>query len=109
MQMSFSKTTILKTKNQIHSFMGRPRIGETIKKPSDYTYDYPEQREIARYILMDDRKRMAELTGYSMTHISDWCTGQRKNDILMQLALKYSEINKRTILSKKRVTVSINS
>jgi hypothetical protein len=85
--------------------MGRPRIGEELKKPSDYSYDYPEQREIAKYLLSDDKIRMTQISGLSPRMVNNWCEGNRKNTKLMELALRYAEINKRTILIKEKVTV----
>lgn len=85
--------------------MGRPRIGENLKKPSDYSYDYPEQREIAKMLLANDRRMIAEATGYSTGYIGDWCLGIRKNARIMELALPLAEINKQTILKKEKVTI----
>jgi hypothetical protein len=86
--------------------MGRPRLGENLKKPSDYSYDYPAQREIAKQLLFDDKIRMAETSGLTIRTVRCWCEGTRKNARLMELALRYAEINKETILEKGKVTIN---
>jgi len=56
--------------------MGRPRIGTELKKPSDYTYDYPENREVSKHLTPEDKIFIVHKTGYSYTHIYDWCRGR---------------------------------
>jgi len=58
--------------------MGRKKLGKHYKKPSDYTYDYPEQRELAKTLRISDKSYIARLTGYSETHISYMCDGKRR-------------------------------
>jgi len=71
-----------------------------------YIYDYPDQREIAKYLLMDDRARMSSLSGLSIKTVEDWVFGRRKNDKLMELALKFQKINVHTILRKEKITLT---
>jgi hypothetical protein len=70
-----------------------------------YVYDYPDQREIAKGLLSDDKTRMSELSGLSMRMVRCWCEGTRKNDKLMRLALRFSEINKSCFEKKEKVFI----
>lgn len=81
--------------------MGRPKLGAEYKKPSDYSYDYPEQRDIAKCLLTDDLVRIAELTGYSISYIRGWCAGTRNNNEIERHARMFAKINADCILKKE--------
>jgi peroxiredoxin len=81
--------------------MGRPKLGAKYKKPTDYKYDYPEQRILAKDLLSDDKVRIAELSGYSISYIKDWCVGTRKNAVIERYARIFVKINIACILKKK--------
>jgi len=70
-----------------------------------YVYDYPAQREIAKYIFLDDKAVIAQKLGFSMEYIRLWCQGLRKNDDIMALATRLSQINKRCLQAKEKVEV----
>jgi hypothetical protein len=84
--------------------MGRPRIGTELKKHSDYKYDYPEQRSLAKGLLSDDRSRIAEITGYSPSYIMDWCAGTRKNAEIEHYVRLFVEINNACHIKKECLT-----
>ena len=58
-----------------------------------YQYDFPDQREIAKSLLMDDRVIIAERTGYSIRTVNSWCLGKRKSEKIKSFALLLSQIN----------------
>ena len=70
---------------------------------SKYFYDYPNQREIAKDLLSDDRHMLSEKTGLTYDYVKKWCEGKRRNKGIMKLALQFAEINRRTILRKKKI------
>jgi len=74
--------------------MGRPRIGTELKKPSDYTYDYPENREVSKHLTPEDKIFIVHKTGYSYTHIYDWCRGRRRSKKIEFWANRIAKINK---------------
>ena len=73
--------------------MGRPRLSTDLKKPSDYHYDYPETREISKYLKVDDKKFIIEKTNYTYTYITQVCKGERKNSIIEEWIYKIAQLN----------------
>lgn len=73
--------------------MGRPKLGAEYKKPSDYHYDYPEQREITRYLETKDRAWIISRSGYSAGYVRQWFRGKRRNAFIRELALKIQKLN----------------
>ena len=71
-----------------------------------YVYDYPDQREIAKHIFLDDKAVIADKLGYSIEYIGKWCRGQRKNEDIMALAMLLSQINKLCLLAKEKIEVN---
>jgi hypothetical protein len=87
-----------KIKFKIMGKMGRPRLGKELKKPSDYTYDYPDQRELAAGLHHGDITRLAAATGYSASMIHDMVTGRRKMpDRVKRLIEKYHDLNRQKV------------
>jgi len=73
--------------------MGRPKIGEKYKKPSDYTYDYPENRAIGKKLFNGDFSFIANRTGYSKGYV--WrvlIKGIRNNKEIIDLACKLNSL-----------------
>ncbi len=58
-----------------------------------YIYDYPVNREIARYLTFGDKIYIARSTGYTISYVGKWCKGIRKNDQILALAKNLSDIN----------------
>lgn len=58
--------------------MGKPRIGTELKKPSDYTYDYPEQRVLAKKLRKGDLEIVARKTKRSYGYIAQMTSGKRR-------------------------------
>ena len=73
--------------------MGRPKLGAEYKKPSDYTYDYPANREIGKWITWKDKAHIAAKTGYTRDYVNDWCVGRRRNDKIESLARIIAKLN----------------
>jgi hypothetical protein len=73
--------------------MGRPKLGAEYKKPSDYTYDYPKNREIAKHLDVQDRIILCQMTGFSKGYINDWCLGRRKNKRIGDMAVRIANLN----------------
>jgi len=78
--------------------MGRPRIGIELKKPSDYTYDYPEVRAMGELLDPLDKNLIADKTGYSYSYITSVCDGKRKNMTIEEWIRKIAHLN----LEKKK-------
>ncbi|MEA3452449.1 MAG: hypothetical protein U9Q83_11195 [Bacteroidota bacterium] len=58
-----------------------------------YTYDYPEQRELAKDLRVGDTTLLSDLTGYSLSSITRMCRGQRRMaDIVKLLIYKIYEV-----------------
>jgi hypothetical protein len=70
-----------------------------------YVYDFPEQREIAKFLLSDDRTMIAHKTGLSIYTVNDWCEGKRRNPEIKDLATKFAKINKEIELVKSEIEV----
>jgi hypothetical protein len=66
-----------------------------VKTNKKYSYDYPENRLIAKGLVKGDQSFIARTTGYSLTHINDIFRGKRKmvNNV-KQIAVGLTEINK---------------
>jgi hypothetical protein len=73
--------------------MGRPKIGTEYKKPSDYTYDYPDQRVVAKHLSWEDKEIIAKKTGYTIRYVRCWCAGNRKNVAIEKMAVLLASIN----------------
>jgi hypothetical protein len=73
--------------------MGRHKLGAEYKKPSDYHYDYPENKEVAKHLCDEDRKLIAIHTAYTLGYVNDWCLGRRKNKKIETLARYLMRIN----------------
>ena len=58
--------------------MGRSKLGKEYKKPSDYSYDYPEQREISKGLRFGDAIIISQKTKYSSVMIGNMLSGTRK-------------------------------
>ena len=50
----------------------------TTKTKKQYTYDYPEQRELCTDLISGDQPYIAKLTGYTTETIRLMCLGKRK-------------------------------
>lgn len=72
---------------------GRPRIGAELKKPNCYSYDYPSNREIAKNLGQEDKKIIAQETGFSLKYIYQWCQGKRRSTKIEALAKQISKFN----------------
>ena len=69
--------------------MGRPKLGAEYKKPTDYTYDYPENREIGKKMIHGDAWFIAKTTGFSTSYVSDVLKeGIRNNERIKTIACK---------------------
>lgn len=77
--------------------MPRPRLGPELKKPSDYHYDFPQQREIAAHLSASDIMYIAKRLKYTRRTIYYWCEGLRRNAKIEQIAKLLSEHNKEKI------------
>jgi len=51
---------------------------QKVKSKKVYSYDYPENRELAKGLHLGDLTTIARLTGYTVQHISDAFKGNRK-------------------------------
>jgi hypothetical protein len=86
------KYTTVKNKSQFYK-MGRPKIGTEFKKPSDYHYDYPENREISKHLSFEDKKLIAARTGYKITYVRCWGHGKRRNRRIEEIARLIMRLN----------------
>lgn len=75
--------------------MGRPKLGKEYKKPSDYTYDYPENRRYEKMLIKGDVKRIALTLSLTDNYIRQMLRGERKmrHDVI-ELIERHGEINK---------------
>lgn len=85
--------------------MGRPRLGKELKKPSDYSYDYPENREMGKYIQNRDRKLLASITGYDIGLIHKILNGKR---YMNEKVKKYAELIMEFNKAKEEVINQVN-
>lgn len=70
-------------------YKGRPRIGKELKKPSDYTYDYPENRKLGAKLVSGDISFIAANTGHSISYVHAVLReGTRNNDKIIAFARK---------------------
>jgi hypothetical protein len=74
------------------------------KEKVKYLYDFPDQREIAKTLLIDDKQIIAERTGYSINTVIAWCKSTRKNVDIETLAKHLSEINTKCRIIKESST-----
>ena len=69
--------------------MGRPKIGAEYKKPSDYTYDYTENRAIGARLFKGDIGFIAEKVGCSTYYVCQVLyRGTRTNEKILTIARK---------------------
>ncbi len=62
--------------------------------PVKYVYDYPEQRELAKYLVSEDKQWLADNTEFSKSTIKAMCCGSRKMpDNFKQLVKQIGQIN----------------
>lgn len=87
--------------------MGRPRLGTELKKPSDYKYDYPANREVARWLTSDDKVQIAFRTGYALGYVKHWCIGNRRNASIDALARKIARLNQAKQRKLEKIIASI--
>ena len=73
--------------------MGRPRIGKELKKPSDYKYDFPGNREISSFLTPNDKNQIAYRTGYCIRTVHYWCQGVRRNARIEEWARRMARLN----------------
>ena len=73
--------------------MGRPKLGTEYKKPSDYKYDYPYQREVTKHLTWEDKVLIASRTGYTIRYVRCWCAGTRKNKDIEKIAVLIASLN----------------
>jgi len=73
--------------------MGRKKLGAEYKKPSDYHYDYPSNREVSKHLTIEDKHLIAARTGFSYTYVNDWCKGKRRNRSIEGWARKVMPLN----------------
>jgi len=69
--------------------MGRSKLGAEYKKPSDYTYDYPENRELGKQLVSGDIGFIAKTLGYKSRYVM--CVlrlGNRNNEKIKTIARK---------------------
>ena len=67
--------------------MGRPKLGAEYKKISDYTYDYPENREIGSRLFNGDIGFIAQQVGCSAFYVRQVLnTGVRNNEKIKTIA-----------------------
>lgn len=75
--------------------MGRPKLGEEYKKPSDYSYDFPEQREFSEGLILGDIKIIADKLIMSDTYVGLMVNGKRKmTQAIRDEVLRLTELNK---------------
>ncbi|MEI6899315.1 MAG: hypothetical protein WCL00_05515 [Bacteroidota bacterium] len=85
--------------------MGRPRIGSELKKPSDYSYDYPGNREIAKNLTADDKLFIAFRAGTSIRYVRYWCQGKRRSNAIEEWAIRVMKLNQ----AKQKKLEAINN
>lgn len=69
--------------------MGRPKLGAEYKKPSDYTYDFPENREIGKKLIHGDVWFIAKTVDCSRRYVSQVLkNGTRNNEKIKAIARK---------------------
>ena len=73
--------------------MGRPKLGAEYKKPSDYIYDYPENRKVSRHLTIDDKHLISARTGFSYSYVSGWCRGERRSRPIEEWARRIARLN----------------
>jgi hypothetical protein len=73
--------------------MGRPKISDSKGKQKARVYDYPQQREIGKYLSAKDKVLIASLTNLSSQYVRQWCRGKRRNKRIEEWALKISKLN----------------
>jgi|GEM_PF-4916190 len=88
--------------------MGRPKLGTEYKKPSDYKYDYPDQRVVAIHLTWEDKTFIAEKTGYKISYVGDWCRGKRKNTDIEKFAVLLASLNVEKFRQMNQSADSIN-
>lgn len=57
-----------------------------------YFYDYPENRAVAARLSIAERKKLAEMTGFSYPYIKAWLQGIRKSEKIRLAALKMLDV-----------------
>ena len=69
--------------------MGRPKLGTEYKKPADYTYDYPKNRQIGDKLHHGDMLFIAKTLGYSGKYVAQVLkNGERNNEKIKTIAGK---------------------
>lgn len=58
--------------------MGRKKIGDEYKKPSDYKYHYPEQEIYGEVLEVGKITKIANKLGISVSHVTNMCKGIRR-------------------------------
>lgn len=69
--------------------MGRQKIGTEYKKPTDYKYDFPENREIGKQLIHGDIAFISKTVGCSSSLVKHVLTvGDRNNEKIKTIARK---------------------
>jgi len=58
-----------------------------------YTYDYPVNREVAKYLTADDKQQISFRTGFTIAYVREWCRGTRRNKSIEEWARKIMKLN----------------
>ena len=70
-------------------------------KPTDYSYDYPENRRIGKYITFKDIKEIALSTGYNERYVYQVFKGTRKNKTILNEGRKRLKMHIESIRKEK--------
>jgi hypothetical protein len=70
------------------------RTGKPFKTWRDYTYSYPDHRELAKGLRLGDIKEIAEKTNYSIDLVYAVINGKRQNKEILDMIKKYVKLNK---------------